>query len=91
MSNRYRVREVSSAGRSGFRRMALRGSGPAHPLPHPLECNPRRAGRFHDLSQSILEIPTHLLWWSHGAFGSKGQLYGAQYLAGRRAPPLLRQ
>jgi hypothetical protein len=28
-------------------------------------------------------------WWSHGAFGSKGRLEGAQYLAGRRAPPLL--
>ena len=30
-----------------------------------------------------------LRWWSHGAFGSKGRLEGAQYLAGRRAPPLL--
>src|SRR3954469_16807378 len=31
----------------------------------------------------------HLHWWSHGAFSSKGQLHGNQYLAGRRAPPLL--
>ena len=31
-----------------------------------------------------------MLWWSHGAFGNKGRLEGAQYLAGRRAPPLLR-
>ncbi len=30
-----------------------------------------------------------MLWWSHGAFGNKGRLEGAQYLAGRRAPPLL--
>ena len=33
----------------------------------------------------------HLHWWSYGAFSSKGQLYGNQYLAGRRAPPLLHQ
>ncbi len=31
-----------------------------------------------------------MLWWSHGAFGNKGCLFGAQYLAGRRAPPFLR-
>ena len=31
-----------------------------------------------------------MLWWSYGAFGSKGRLEGAQYLAGRRAPPVLR-
>ncbi len=31
-----------------------------------------------------------MLWWSHGAFGNKGRLEGAQYLAGRRAPPVLR-
>ena len=31
-----------------------------------------------------------MLWWSHGAFGNKGRLEGAQYLAGRRAPPFLR-
>ena len=31
-----------------------------------------------------------MLWWSHGAFGNKGRLFGAQYLAGRRAPPVLR-
>lgn len=28
-----------------------------------------------------------MLWWSYGAFGNKGRLEGAQYLAGRRAPP----
>ena len=33
----------------------------------------------------------HLHWWSYGAFASKGQLHGNQYLAGRRAPPLLHQ
>jgi len=26
-------------------------------------------------------------WWAHGAFRDKGRHYGAQYLAGRRAPP----
>ena len=31
-----------------------------------------------------------MLWWSYGAFGNKGRLEGAQYLAGRRAPPLMR-
>src|SRR5215212_9121544 len=31
-----------------------------------------------------------MLWWSYGAFGHKGRLEGAQYLAGRRAPPVLR-
>ncbi len=31
-----------------------------------------------------------MLWWSYGAFGNKGRLQGAQYLAGRRAPPVLR-
>jgi hypothetical protein len=31
-----------------------------------------------------------MLWWSYGAFGNKGRLEGAQYLAGRRAPPFLR-
>jgi hypothetical protein len=30
-----------------------------------------------------------LRWWAHGAFGNKGRLEGGQYLAGRRAPPLL--
>ena len=32
---------------------------------------------------------TRLYWWSSGAFASKGLLEGNQYLAGRRAPPLL--
>ena len=31
-----------------------------------------------------------MLWWSYGAFGNKGRLEGAQYLAGRRAPPVVR-
>ena len=31
-----------------------------------------------------------MLWWSYGAFGNKGRLEGAQYLAVRRAPPVLR-
>lgn len=35
------------------------------------------------------ESRNRLNWWSYGAFASKGQLEGNQYLAGRRAPPLL--
>src|SRR5919112_855073 len=37
------------------------------------------------------EARNRLNWWSYGAFASKGQLHGNQYLAGRRAPPLLHQ
>jgi hypothetical protein len=37
------------------------------------------------------ESRNRLNWWSYGAFASKGQLHGNQYLAGRRAPPLLHQ
>jgi len=37
------------------------------------------------------ESRNRLNWWSYGAFASKGQLEGNQYLAGRRAPPLLHQ
>jgi hypothetical protein len=35
------------------------------------------------------ESRNRLNWWSYGAFARKGQLEGNQYLAGRRAPPLL--
>jgi hypothetical protein len=35
------------------------------------------------------ESRNRLNWWSHGAFASKSQLHGNQYLVGRRAPPLL--
>ena len=35
------------------------------------------------------ESENRLNWWSYGAFARKGQLEGNQYLAGRRAPPLL--
>lgn len=41
------------------------------------------------LKRFILELRGHLRWWSYGAFGNKGRLEGGQYLAGRRAPPLL--
>ena len=37
------------------------------------------------------ESRNRLNWWSYGAFASKGQLEGNQYLAGRRAPPVLHQ
>lgn len=38
----------------------------------------------------VLDRRGRMLWWSYGAFGNKGRLEGAQYLAGRRAPPALR-
>jgi hypothetical protein len=38
----------------------------------------------------LLDRRGGMLWWSYGAFGNKGRLEGAQYLAGRRAPPVLR-
>src|SRR5215208_6117985 len=38
----------------------------------------------------LLDRRGQMLWWSYGAFGNKGRLEGAQYLAGRRAPPVLR-
>lgn len=43
------------------------------------------------LRDFILTLVRRLRWWSFGAFGSKGRQEGAQYQAGRRAPPLLCQ
>lgn len=62
----------------GARKAALRG------LVRPTRALPDLVGESDDF-----ENRGHLHWWSHGAFSSKGQLYGNQYLAGRRAPPLL--
>jgi hypothetical protein len=65
-------------GSVGTRKVKLLGFGkPSRVLPYLL-------GESDDF-----ENRDHLHWWSHGAFSSKGQLYGNQYLAGRRAPPLL--
>jgi hypothetical protein len=62
----------------GTRKAALRG------LARPRRALPYLVGESDDF-----ENRDHLHWWSHGAFSCKGQLYGNQYLAGRRAPPLL--
>ena len=43
------------------------------------------------LRDFILTLIRRLRWWSFGAFGSRGRQEGAQYQAGRRAPPLLCQ
>ncbi|MDQ3507113.1 MAG: hypothetical protein M3494_03725 [Actinomycetota bacterium] len=41
------------------------------------------------ITQSLAEeLRGRLRWWSHGAFREKSALHGAQYLAGRRAPPI---
>ncbi|MBA2691806.1 MAG: hypothetical protein H0U65_04830 [Rubrobacter sp.] len=40
------------------------------------------------ITQSLAEeLRGRLRWWSYGAFREKSDLHGAQYLAGRRAPP----
>jgi hypothetical protein len=62
----------------GARRATLHG------LPRPTRALPYLAAESDDF-----ENRDHLHWWSHGAFTRNGQLYGNQYLAGRRAPPLL--
>src|SRR5215210_7999193 len=62
---------------SARRRVKLRG------LPEPSRV-PCLIGESDDF-----ESRNRLNWWSYGAFARKGQLEGNQYLAGRRAPPLL--
>src|SRR5215216_2034106 len=64
----------------GSRKVTLRG------LPESLRIPPYLVGESDDF-----ESRNRLNWWSYGAFASKGQLHGNQYLAGRRAPPLLHQ
>src|SRR3712207_4733102 len=53
-------------------------------LPASLRLTPHLTGGLDDF-----ESRNRLNWWSYGAFARKGQLEGNQYLAGRRAPPLL--
>src|SRR4028119_2215267 len=60
------------------RRVKLRG------LPEPSRRVPCLIAESDDF-----ESRNRLNWWSYGAFARKGQLEGNQYLAGRRAPPLL--
>jgi hypothetical protein len=62
----------------GSRNVTLRG------LPGPSRILPYLVGESDDF-----ESRNRLNWWSYGAFASKGELHGNQYLAGRRAPPLL--
>src|SRR5215210_3162654 len=62
----------------GSRRITLRG------LPEASRILPYLIGESDDF-----ESRNRLNWWSYGAFASNGQLEGNQYLAGRRAPPLL--
>ena len=62
----------------GSRKVTLRG------LPGSSRILPYLVGESDDF-----ESRSRLNWWSYGAFASKGQLEGNQYLAGRRAPPLL--
>jgi hypothetical protein len=76
----YRLRRRGSLDFFGTRKVRLRG------LPKPTRVPAHLIGESDDF-----ENRDHLRWWSHGAFSSKGQLYGNQYLAGRRAPPLLPQ
>jgi hypothetical protein len=54
-------------------------------------CSPRASLSDETLRRLILILKGRLRWWSFGAFGNKGRLEGSQYLAGRRAPPLLFQ
>jgi hypothetical protein len=64
----------------GSRKVTLRG------LPKASQILPYLIGESDDF-----ESRNRLNWWSYGAFASNGQLEGNQYLAGRRAPPLLHQ
>lgn len=64
----------------GSRKVTLRGLPESSPL------IPHLIGESDDF-----ESRNRLNWWSYGAFARKGQLEGNQYLAGRRAPPLLHQ
>ena len=61
--------------------------------PHgfPKSYRPRSCRSGDELRRLILRLQGRLRWWSHGAFANKGRQEGSQYLAGRRAPPLLYQ
>jgi hypothetical protein len=74
----FRLRRRGSLDFFGTRKVRLRG------LPKSTRVLPYLVGESDDF-----ENRDHLHWWSYGAFASKGQLEGNQYLAGRRAPPLL--
>ena len=62
----------------GGRKIVLRGlSGPSQLAPYLVGASDN------------FESRNRLNWWSYGAFASKGQMWGNQYRAGRRGPPLL--
>jgi hypothetical protein len=80
LSGGFRARRRGHLNFFGTRKVTLRGlSGSTRVLPY-------LVGESDDF-----ESRNRLNWWSYGAFASKGQLEGNQYLAGRRAPPLLHQ
>ena len=58
-------------------------------LPRSVRLLPRVVGKSSALARFILELWGSMRWWAYGAFSNKGRLEGGQYLAGRRAPPLL--
>jgi hypothetical protein len=78
LSGVFRLRRRGSLDFFGTRKVRLRG------LPKSTRVLPYLVGESDDF-----EYRDHLHWWSYGAFASKGQLHGNQYLTGRRAPPLL--
>ena len=80
LSGVIRLRRRGSLDLFGTRKVRLRG------LPKSTRVLPYLIGESDDF-----ENRDHLHWWSYGAFASKGQLHGNQYLTGRRAPPLLHQ
>ena len=71
---------------SGFFGLLVGRKVPLRGLPRSSRPIPCLIGESDDF-----ESRNRLNWWSYGAFARKGQLEGNQYLAGRRAPPLLHQ
>jgi len=78
LSGAFCLRRRGLFGAFAGRRVKLRG------IPEPSRRVPCLIGESDDF-----ESENRLNWWSYGAFARKGQLEGNQYLAGRRAPPLL--
>ncbi len=74
----FRRRRGGSLDSLGGRKVVLRGlSGSSRLAPYLIGASDN------------FESRNRLNWWSYGAFASKGQMWGNQYLAGRRGPPLL--
>jgi hypothetical protein len=77
---------VFRSGRRGTRDIFGAPKATLRGLPKSKRALPYLVGESDDF-----ETRNRLNWWSYGAIASKGQLHGNQYLAGRRAPPLLHQ